>query len=73
MGDFAIHCHYQSAEKNQIAAFVKEYGLPVIALDETCGVSIEEGEIKVIGHTKADVYFQERVVELAPGQALKLF
>ena len=72
LGDVAVHCHYEESEKQQIAGFVEEYGFPVVALGETTGVSIENGLLKVIGHSKADVYFLDKIIELQPGDTLRL-
>ncbi len=72
LGDYAVHCHYQKHEQEEIAEFVNEYGLPVIALDETAGVSIENNQIQVIGKTTVDIYYNDRIVELVPSQKLSL-
>ncbi|NQZ01422.1 MAG: Type 1 glutamine amidotransferase-like domain-containing protein [Bdellovibrionales bacterium] len=72
LGDIAIHCHYEESEKDQIAEFVNEYGLPVIALHETTGVAIEDFEMKVIGSAKAELYFEGNRVELRPGESMRL-
>jgi dipeptidase E len=58
LGEVAIHCHYEESEKEQIADFVHEYGLPVIALNEAAGIAIVDREVKVIGSQKVDFYFE---------------
>jgi dipeptidase E len=73
LGDIAIHCHYEDSEEKQIAGFVTEYGLPVIALHETSGISIESGTLKVIGRNKVDLYFTDKIVELKSGRSYRLW
>ncbi len=72
LGDTAIHCHYQDSEKDEIASFVREYGLPVIALHEDSGVSIIDDALEVIGKNKVDIYFGDQYISLDPGQSIDL-
>lgn len=72
LGDLAIHCHYEKSEQTQISAFVHEYGLPVLALDEASGVKIEDQEMLVVGKKSVDLYTQERVIRISPGESYRL-
>jgi len=56
LGHWAIHCHYQQSEKEEIQAFVDEYGFPVVALHENSAIYIQDKNIKVIGEEKIDIY-----------------
>jgi dipeptidase E len=72
LGDVAIHCHYQKSEEKQIIDFVNEYGLSVIALDETSGVSIIDKVLMVIGNESVDFYSLAGKRSLLPGQSIQI-
>lgn len=67
IGDFAVHCHYEAQEREQIADFVREYGLPVLALHENTGVAVNKTRLQVVGETPASLYFPNSIVEILPG------
>lgn len=72
LGDIAIHCHYEDIEENQIKEFVKEYGLSVIALNETAGISIIDKRIEVIGVHKIDFYTLDGKQTIGPKDSFTL-
>lgn len=72
LGDFAIHCHYEKIEHLEIMGFVKEYGLPVIALNETAGVFIDQNILVVIGECDVDLYTEDEVINILPGETFSL-
>lgn len=72
LGDVAIHCHYEKSEKKQIADFVQEYGLPVIALNEAAGIAIENNSVSVIGKKKVDYYTLNGMTEFKVGMKFNL-
>ena len=55
LGNLAIHCHFNAkTDEKEIIKFVKTYGFNVLALPDSSGVSIENGNIQV--HTKTPAY-----------------
>jgi dipeptidase E len=56
LGKYAIHCHYKKDDRSFILSVIKRYQLPVIALPEETGLSIQDHRIKVIGNKEAAVY-----------------
>ena len=67
LDDIAIHCHYELSEEGQIMEFVREYGLPVLALNENSGVIIIENHLRVIGGASADFYSLKGKRKISPG------
>jgi dipeptidase E len=72
LGDIAIHCHYKESEEQQIQSFVEEYGLPVIALNETAGISIENDNLKILGNCEVHFYHLNKKIVLQPGELFRL-
>lgn len=72
LGNFAIHCHYDSSEENEVRNFVKEYGFPVIALHENTAVSVIDGKLSVIGEAKATIFSLNQTKVVSPGKSFKL-
>jgi dipeptidase E len=72
LGDIAIHCHYTQTEEQEIKDFVKEYGLPVIALNDKAGISIENNNLKIIGNQRVHFYLLDKKIILEPGEIFRL-
>lgn len=68
LGKYAIHCHYQDSEKEEVLEFVKEFGFPVLALYENTAVAVIDNNITVIGEANAILFNQEEVITLRPGE-----
>jgi dipeptidase E len=45
---YAIWCHYQPEDGERIAAYIEQYGFPVLALSEHSGVQIEDERMSAI-------------------------
>lgn len=67
LGPYAIHCHYEENESEEVQEFVKEFGFPVIALHETTALSIEDNILKVIGKNSATLFLHEGNMKISPG------
>ncbi len=68
IGDLAIHCHYNKSEDSEIRDFVSECGLPVLALTEETGLSLEENVIKVFGFAQATLFGLEKMITIKVGE-----
>lgn len=67
LGQYAIHCHYQESEKEEVQEFVSEFGFPVIALHENTAVAIIDHELRVIGEAPATIFTVGQTSVLPPG------
>lgn len=72
LGDMAIHCHFEQSEEQEIREFVREYGFPVIAINEKAGITIEEGILKVFGEGNVCLFDPEEDMLLMPGESIEL-
>ena len=72
LGKWAIHCHYNENEDQEIIDFVKEFGFPVIALHENSAVAIENTTIQVIGENSLTIFTDKSVSTVHPGESYKL-
>lgn len=72
MGEWAIHCHYQNEEQDEVLEFVKEFGFPVLALHEETAVAIEKRNVRVIGKASATLFTEEEIIILPPGSQKQL-
>lgn len=72
LGNYAIHCHYNDSEQEEVAEFVKEYGFPVIALYENTAIAIKNTKIQVIGEAPACLFTKRGIRILSPGEKKKL-
>ena len=78
LGDWAIHCHYDPEDDEEIMSFSREYGLPVLALAEETGVFIEYDHVQVYGDKELKIFDyssdQEDLMPLVlkPGDKLNL-
>ena len=71
LGNWGIHCHYQRSENREIKKFVKEYGIPILALHEETAVSIKGKWLKVIGERSASLFDTSKVTIVKVGQRYK--
>ena len=72
LGSWAIHCHYKPDEDQEIQEFVTQYGFPVIALAESCGVYIDDYQLWCIGETPAKIFHPRGQRIIPPQQNLRL-
>lgn len=72
MGEWAIHCHYQQEEEDEVLEFVREFGFPVLALHEETAVAIEKRNVQVIGKAAATLFTEEEIIILPPGSQKQL-
>lgn len=47
--DFAIQCHYEENQKNELQNFSNNKSFPIIALSECTGLYVEDYKIRVLG------------------------
>lgn len=71
-GDWAIHCHYQESENEEIMAFTNTYGFPVIALSENSAIALDRGLLRVIGEAPVVIFTQKNVNYLLPGSEFQI-
>lgn len=69
LGKWAIHCHYDDSEDEEIIEFVKEYGFPVIALHENSAAFVSHNQIHVMGENKVTLFSQNSIQLLHPGES----
>ncbi len=50
---YAVWCHYHPDEDARIVEFVRERGLPVLAVSERAGVVLQRGHFASVGHEPA--------------------
>lgn len=72
IGPYAIHCHYQDSEKEEVQEFVSEFGFPVIALYENTAIALIDGELQVIGEAVATIFSHESVEVISPNEKKSL-
>lgn len=72
LGKWAIHCHYEENENDEILEFVKTYGFPVIALHENSAVFISDREIHVIGENKINLFTFNNIQIIQPSESTLL-
>jgi dipeptidase E len=72
LGNYAIHCHYEEEENDEIQDFVLEYGFPVIALHENSSVYFDDGYLKVVGESKVVLFQGDHILQVLPGMEIKL-
>ncbi|CAN0003360.1 unnamed protein product [Chrysoparadoxa australica] len=68
LGQYAVHCHYEHSEKEEVQEFVDDYGFPVIALHENTAVAVIDHEIHVIGEAPATIFTPHTIENLQPGE-----
>lgn len=73
LGDWALHCHYQESENDEIMAFTKTYGLPVIALSEISAISVEDKVLRVIGEAPVVIFDSTGIHYILPGSKYNLY
>ena len=71
-GDWAIHCHYQSVERDQIQDQIYETGIPILALSESAGIYMTEKSLKVFGEEPLTVFNFSGAVDYPVGSELEL-
>lgn len=59
LGAWAVHCHYENEEAEEVREFVREYGFPVMALHEETAVAIDSEQLRVIGNSPATLFFPD--------------
>jgi dipeptidase E len=72
LGQWAIHCHYNSEEEDEVLEFVREFGFPVLALHEETAIAIDGRDVQVIGKASATLFTQKEVIVLPPGSQRKI-
>lgn len=72
LGNWAVHCHYQSEEDQEILEFVSNYGFPVLALHEESAISIVNKEFKVFGHSEVSIFTDKGKQSLPAGSTYQL-
>lgn len=72
LGPYAIHCHYQDSEEEEVVDFVSEYGFPVIALYDNTAVAVLDRKLHVIGEAPACLFTKKGMRKLHPGEKKKL-
>ena len=72
IGKWAIHCHYEESEDQEIKTFSETYGFPIIALHETSSIFIEGSRLKVVGPEKIKVFQNSKTREVHPGSYFQL-
>ena len=68
LGQYAIHCHYQDNEKDEVEEFVKDFGFPVIALYENSAMAVHNKEIHVIGEAPVTIFRPHQITRVSPGE-----
>ena len=48
-GGYAIWCHYRPEDDRSVAAYIEDYGFPVLALSERSGVQVEGDHLSAVG------------------------
>ncbi len=72
LGPWAIHCHYDEKEDQEIIEFSNEFGFPILALHENTAVYIEENKLLVIGEMRACLFKGHKKTILLPGEEFQL-
>lgn len=67
LGDWAVHCHYEESEDDEIMKFSTTFGFPVIALSEASAIAIDGNGLKVIGEAPVVIFHNNEIDYIAPG------
>ena len=71
INDFAIQCHFQDNQINEIKAYSVKNKVPIIALPERTGLYIADDQAKVVGYEPADIIqITGEVARVYPGDLL---
>ena len=68
IGNWAVHCHYDEKEDEEIMEFSKDYGFPIIALHENSAIAIDNKMLFVIGENKISIFMGDKKINVPPGQ-----
>lgn len=73
LGPWAIHCHYDESEDEEIKNFSSTYGFPILALHENTAVAISSKELTVVGENKLRIFKGANSFDVFPGDRWALF